>query len=269
MADEPEEVPEGEEVLELEVKDIAPEPEAKEPDAPQAEDDEEVILTIGDEVSPASGEENATIRQMREALKAKEDRIRELERGTESKPIEIGEEPSLESCNYDEDAFKADWKAWNSRNTEAEAAKTKARQAVEEVQTRWNAKLAEYGTQKDTLRARDFETAEAAVLNDFSEVQQSIVISGAKNKALVVLALGRNPARRAELAKLTDPIEFAVAIGQLEAQTKMERRKPATNPEGRVQGSGSTTSQEALSDKLPADEWARRRNEQVRAANRR
>jgi hypothetical protein len=75
--------------------------------------------------------------------------------------------------------------------------------------------------------------------------------------------LGKHPEKLRQLASIADPIEFAFAAAKLEGQTKMERRKPATQPESRVSGAGVIPKQ-GLSDRISTEEWVRRRNEQIR-----
>ena len=64
------------------------------------------------------------------------------------------------------------------------------------------------------------------------------MVQGAKNPALVVYAIGKNPAKAKELAAITDPVKFAFAVANLEAQLKVTPRKSKPEPE-RVPGGAS------------------------------
>jgi hypothetical protein len=54
----------------------------------------------------------------------------------------------------------------------------------------------------------------------------------------VIYALGKNPKKAAELAKLTDPVKFAFAVAKLEKELKVTNRRAAPAPERVVQGTG-------------------------------
>ena len=43
-------------------------------------------------------------------------------------------------------------------------------------------------------------------------------------------------AKAKEIAAIKDPVKFAFAIAKLEAQLKVSTKKPAVQPEGRIQG---------------------------------
>jgi hypothetical protein len=242
MADMLNEKPEGEvdsgDVLDLTEADRLPDQEegGAGGDKPEGEDDFEVVALFGEEASPASTDDNATIRQMRDALREKDQRIKELERGSEAKAIELGPKPTLETCEYDEERLDQELDAWHDRKREVDAAKSEAQREADKAKERWNAKLGTYGQQKDKLPVKDFEAAEAEVLSALSPLQQSIIIQGAERKAELVYALGRHPEKLREIAAITDPVEFAWAAAKLEGQAKVERR-PRTQPEGTVKGS--------------------------------
>ena len=70
-----------------------------------------------------------------------------------------------------------------------------------------------------------------------STTQQGIILQGAENPALVIYALGKNPAKLKEMAAITDPVKYAFAVSKLETQLKVTQRK-APPPERTVQGTG-------------------------------
>jgi len=81
----------------------------------------------------------------------------------------------------------------------------------------------------------------------FNITQQGVVLQGADNPALVIYALGKNPKKAAELAKIEDPVKFAFAVAKLEKELKVTNRKAAPAPErmisstGRVSGAVDST----------------------------
>jgi hypothetical protein len=72
----------------------------------------------------------------------------------------------------------------------------------------------------------NFEDAEGVVQETLSKPQQAIIVQGAKNPALVIYALGNNPTKARELARISNPVEFAFAVANLEAQLKVNRKTP-------------------------------------------
>ena len=74
--------------------------------------------------------------------------------------------------------------------------------------------------------------------DQFNVTQQGIIVQGADNPALVVYALGKNPKKAKELASITDPVKFAIAVGKLETQLKVTNRKAPPPPEKTLQGTG-------------------------------
>jgi uncharacterized membrane protein len=81
------------------------------------EGDETVVAFDGEE--PEAEPENSTVRQMRQALREKDKRIKELEQSSAPKPIEVGEKPTLASCDYDEDKFAEELEAFKDREAAA------------------------------------------------------------------------------------------------------------------------------------------------------
>ncbi len=123
----------------------------------------------------------------------------------------------------------------HERKQKVEAFEAEKKQAVENQQESWAKRQVRYTERKAEHSFKDFNEAEELVTNTFDATQQGIIVQGAEDSALVVYALGRNPKKLEELAKISDPVEFAVAIGRLESQLKVTSRK-APPPEKKVAG---------------------------------
>lgn len=213
-------------------------------------DAEEVVVTIGDEEPPAPEEdENGApdwVRELRKLNREKDKRIRELEAkvtatAAPEKAVAVGEEPTLEGCDYDTERFKTEFKAWTERTREAEQQEAKKRDAAETEKKSWQGKLDAYGKAKTELKVKDFEDAEAVVTENLSITQQGVILHGADNPALLIYALGRDSKRAKELAAITDPVKFAFAVAKLETQLKVTPRKSAPVPDKTVRGSAPVT----------------------------
>jgi hypothetical protein len=265
MAEEQGETPATEEqVLEL-TEEVQASEESEVQTEEAGSDDEEVVVSFGDEAAPASEEAPEWVRDLRKRNRELERELAEAKKAQAPTVPEVGDKPTLESCDYDEDRFETEFNSYLDRKSKAEAAKSEAQKAQDAVRERYQAKVETYGNQKQTLGVKDFDEAEAEVLGALNPAQQSILIHGAENKAQLVYALGKHPEKLRALASIADPIEFAFAAAKLEGQAKMERRRPATTPESQVSGSGQLGQPKtALDDKQSNEEWMKRRREQVR-----
>lgn len=213
------------------------------------DDDDSVVVTIGDEKPPVEDEEEKTapkwVKDLRKQTKEQAKRIRELEQeaaakaAPASKVPELGPKPTLEDSDWDAEDFEQKLTAWHERKRQVEQEQTKANEQAENQKKEWQGRLDTYAKAKTELKVRDFDDAESTVLSTLSVTQQGIIVQGADNSALVVYALGKNPAKAKELAGITDAVKFAFAIAKLETQLKVQAKsKSAPPPEGKVR-SGS------------------------------
>ena len=148
--------------------------------------------------------------------------------------------PTLESYDYDAEKYEAALTSYFEQKRQQADEAARAKEAEAQRQAGWQAQLNRYATAKADLKLPDYDDAESAVQDQFSEVQQSIMLSGAENPALLVYALGKNPAKAKELAAITDPVKYAFAVAKLETTLKVTPRK-APPPEKSVSGTGSTS----------------------------
>lgn len=213
---------------------------------PNQDDDDEVLVSIGEESPPQSEEPRAPewVRELRKQNREKERRIRELEAKlqtttqTENKPVVLGAKPKLEDHDYDTDKFEAALSDWYERKRVTDQEAEKARQAEQAQLDAWQSRLDSYGKARAELKVRDFEDAESTVQELLDVTQQGIVVQGADNPALVIYALGKNPKKAKELADIKDPVKFAFTVAKLERELKVTNRKAAPPPERTVQGTG-------------------------------
>lgn len=226
-----------------------------------ANEDDEIIVTIGDE-EPKPDEETAPawvkeVRQRNRELSKENKELRKAqEASAEPESVVVGKKPSMDDpdIDYDSDKFEAALTSYYDRKREADAAAKEIEAANESQAKAWQGTLDGYGASKEALKVKDYDDAESAVQDSLSEVQQAIILHGADNPALVVYALGKNPGKVKELAGITDNVKLAFAVAKLEAQLKMTKRKPASNPEGSLQGSGAVAgTSEATLKRLEAE----------------
>lgn len=204
------------------------------------EDDEGDALVINLDGEEDEEEDTVPIRSLRQANRDQKKRIRELEKQLEGQETpddaqELGDKPTLEDFDYDQEKHAEALIEWNDRKRELDAKKEadtkKAEEAKEAYQNRFDA----YQKAKAELKAKDFDEAEDVARENLSVVQQSVIIAHAKRPELVIYALGKNPEKAADLAKEEDPIAFAFKVAQLEANMKVTGTKKP-KPEKRLKG---------------------------------
>ncbi len=206
--------------------------------------EEEVVVTIDGEEPPEDehGKAPPWVKEVRKQNREQAKVIRELQtqlsKSTEQKPATLGAKPKLEDFDYDAEKYEQELASWFDKKRAVEAEAEKARKAQEAQQQQWQNTLESYGKAKAALKARDFDDAEATAQEIFNATQQGVVLEGTDNPALVVYALGKNAKKAAELAKITNPVKFAVAIGKLEEKLKVQTKKTAPPPERVIKSSG-------------------------------
>lgn len=215
------------------------------------EDEEELVIGFdGEEAAPASEGDNSVIREMRRKLREKEREIADLRKGSEPKRIEVGEEPSLEGCDYDEDRFKSEWSAWKAREKQAAEQETEAQERTKKEQAAWGERIRVFETGKTRLAVADFDDAEAEVSTALSNETMAIIMHSDKSAELVY-ALARNPAKLEELSKL-NPLRAAMMVGKLEDRVTMSKRK-LPDPDRPVNGNAAPASADKQLARLEKD----------------
>lgn len=245
------------EVVDEVVDDIQDEEAIEKPDASeesepvtiQDEDDEEEdrVVTIGDEEPEAVAEEEEApdkgelVKKLRKVTRGLEKKNKALQRQIDAnakaaevvKPIELGEKPTLKSCEYNDEKFEKAIIEYDARKRKVDAQEKQRAELAEEEAKTWNSRKEQYAELKQEHKFKDFDEAEELVSTTFSKTQQGIVVQGAKDAAILVYALGKNPKKLEELAKIKNPVDFTFAVANVEAQLKVKSKK-APAPEKRV-----------------------------------
>jgi hypothetical protein len=219
---------------EIEVPEAEPEEVPEQPAEPEPEP-EEITVAIGDETPAEEEQEKAPewVRDLRKQHRELQRKVREYEARDQVAPKvkPLGEKPTLEGSDYNTEQYEAALEAWYRQRDEQAKLEAQAKAQAEEAERSWKSRLDSYGKAKADLKVRDFEDAEAVVLESFNQTQQGVVLHGADNPAMVVYALGKNPKKAKELASIADPVRFAFAVAKLESQLKIVPRAKPPAPE--------------------------------------
>lgn len=215
----------------------------------------EVTIQIGNEKPPAEEKAPGWVREVRQKNRELARENAELRKKVDGQQtVSVGKEPTLEEFDYDADKFKSAYAAWLQKKNRADADAQKLVEVQKTEQVAWQGKLDAYGTAKSAIKVPDIDEAEALVQETLSEKQQAIILKGAKNPALLVYALGKNPAKVKELAGISDLVEFAFAVANVESQLKITKKPAPPAPEKKVEGTGSKSgSVDSTLDRLRAD----------------
>ncbi len=229
-AETPETAPEAEADAESEAE-AQPEGEATEVD--------EIVLA-GEDAKPRE-KESEPIRMIRKEIREKEKRIRELEeklqqtQPTPSAP-KLGPRPKPEDFDFDDEKYEAAMEDYTRRKLEVEQSAKEAQRRAEEQQKTWSSKVERMQSRIAEIKMDDDEKDAAvfAVKSTLTPLQQTALIQGSSDPAALTIAIGSRPEKLKELAGITDLVQFAVALGRVEAQMSVQKRKPATQPERKI-----------------------------------
>ncbi|HHT0933722.1 phage capsid protein [Serratia marcescens] len=252
------------------------EPEQKEKKAESEQPEEQpddYSLQIGDEEISLNPEEDDHIdgqpapqwvKELRKGFKETQKENRELRRQLEqiqSKPAEaqqpqsdvIPPKPTLESCEYDEEAFEQAMTDWHEKKGRAEQVKQQQQRQQQELQQRLTERLTKHQERAAKLPVKDYREMEDIVRQEIPVIQQEILIHAAdEGSELVAYALGKNQQLRQRVAAETDPIRAAFLLGQISQQVKLAPKpKKAIKPEPEVRGGGADAKQDDFNKLCP------------------
>ena len=229
----------AEDVLEL-VDEIDDLDEDVQTDGVVADDEGEEETAIGfsdEEAAPASEGDSSVIRDLRKANRELAKKLSLQERANQPQAVEVGEKPSMASCEYDEERFEAELDQWKGRKAQADQQAQELQSRAEAVARKNQERVEAFRADKALLRVTDFETAEEEVEASLPAPTMALLMRTGKPAALLY-ALAKSPDRLAALSKLdpsTELVEAALMLGELGAKLKMETRR-AQVPERRISG---------------------------------
>jgi hypothetical protein len=233
--------PDDDEPLELTEElepDESDEQQGDEAENPEVNDeDEQTVVAFEGEEPEAAEPENSTVRQMRQALREKDKRIKELEQSSAPKPIDVGEKPTLAGCDFDEERYEAELDAFKERKAAADRQTQTQAEQNRAANEAWQQDLSEFEQKKGALQFDDRDDVIDTATGSLDMVQQAVVVKAAANPALFLYALGKSEAKRAELSKIQDPIKLAAAVARMEGAVKVTKGRKAPEPDRPLSGS--------------------------------
>ncbi len=258
MADIEATAPEADTTLELDAATETNPVAAEQDNQPDGEDEGELVVSIGEEAPPSDEQSRAPewVRDLRKRDRENVKRIKELEARLQEKEqpaaVSLPAKPTLEGCDYDAEAFEANLAKWYDAKRAHDETAAQQRKLEEAAEQAWQQKVAAYQESKAKLPAHDVDEAEDLVRQTFNETQWAILVDGLDNPALVIYALGKNPAKAKELAAVGSLSRFAVLAGRLETEVKTSKRTAKPSPETSITGlaAGGTRGTDATLERL-------------------
>lgn len=226
---------------------------------------EDLVVTIGEDAPPPEEDVSRAPnwvkdvrRQNRELVRKTHELEAKLKQYLPSEEVTLGKKPVLEDYEWDAAKFTQALDDWYARKQQLEVKQREQQTKEEREQAAWQAKLNAYEESKAKLAVEDYEEAESFIKDTFSVTQQAVIVKSSKNPAQLVYVLSKYPSKAKEFASITDPVEFAWAMSELETKVKVDRKngttpRPESIPSGSGTGISSTTSSDAKLDKLRAE----------------
>lgn len=246
-----------------------------ETDGEQAEEQtDEYSLRVGDEEIPLTEEDDdhvdgqpapQWVKDLRKNNREKDKELRELRRQLEqvqSRPTEqqpqqqvdvIPPKPTLESCEYDEEAYETALTDWHEKKSRAEQSKQQQERQQQEYQQRFQQRVEAHKQRAAKLPVKDYQEMEEIVRAEVPDLHKEILIHCAdEGSELIAYGLGKSQQLRQRVAAETDPIRAAFLLGQISKQVSLAPKpKKAIKPEPEVRGGGADAKQDDFNKLCP------------------
>lgn len=209
-----------------------------EADASESDADEVVIEFDGAEVE----DETPLVKKLRQEIRDTHRKLSERST-TQEAEIVVGDKPTLESCEYDEDRFDRERDAWDDRRRAAERQQQNQQTAEQQRAAEYRDLEISYraSAAKLPVRQEEFDAADQAVRAALPEAIQVAIAKYIDEPAKVVLALGKYPAKLDAIAAEPDPVRQLFMIRDLQGAIKVTTRRAAPPPERETIQTGSAS----------------------------
>jgi hypothetical protein len=166
-----------------------------------------------------------------------------------------GERPALKDFDGDENLLADALVKWAKANDAFEAEQAAIKAKSDSLAAAYRAKI-------EKLGRSDYKQQQDIVSAALTHEQQVILLQKTKETAALVYGLGKDPAKLRRLAAINDPLDFHVALLDIERTMKInDKRKPPNPPESVVRGnSGGAVLKDRTLERLEkqADETGNR-----------
>lgn len=204
--------------------------------------------------------ETPLLRDIRKMLREEKKRARQLEqelqtlKAPKSDDAYLGPKPTLEDVDYDAQAYGEKLEAWLDRKAKIDAKVRQQQEEQEKANRSWQEKVNAYTEAKKELPPDEIEDAEDIVQTLFNPTQQGIMLNGlGAGAAKLVVELGKNTVKAKALSEIRDPVEFAIAIGEMKASMNTGNKRTAPPPEKPLSGGSKSPGGSSKLEELRAE----------------
>lgn len=249
-------IDEQDDVLGLDEEQIVEEPQDENESEDQPDDEAEPFVGFADEQEQAPTPEPDLVKHLREEIRKRDKRLAEVSKASSPEPdIVVGPRPKAVDFDFDDERFEAALDEWEEQKAAAAAQSTRREEAKRAQEQAWSQVTQRYAEKKAALRFADRDQAEQVALDTLSPTAQALIAKQADDPALFMYAVGKSPAKLAELARIDaegDPFAVVKAVTKMEATLTTKRAGPRPpNPDTPVRGKPiAATSADKVMEKL-------------------
>lgn len=194
---------------------------------PQDENDEqaEEELTFGDTEEDDSAPDLP--KRLREEIKKRDrelaqakKRLAELDKPAAA--IDVGERPTREQFDWDDEAYDKAIDEWNELRLQAQQQAEQPNDLQEEAKQ----DVQKLTTGLTTLSYADAQEVTQSATEALTAEQQFVIASAAKEPAKLLYALGKNPDRLKALLDIRNPVKFIAEVARMETQMTTRTKTP-------------------------------------------
>ena len=172
-------------------------------------------------------DETPLVKLLRAELRDTKKEASDLRKATAPVPIVVGDKPDLwDSCEGDPDRYETELLAWKSRKDRAEQQQRDAEHTDQVSAQEFQRSHVAYKAKAQLLGVKDFQASEDTVCAALPMPVQNAIVQYMQDPAKLVYALGKHPAKLAEIAAQTDPLRAILMLHDLEKKVVVNRRKP-------------------------------------------
>ena len=213
--------PEDDDVLDLDT--LAEEGEGDEEQ--QEEQAEEEEIGFGDQEEDDSAPDlpkrlRAEIKSRDRELALAKKRLAELDKPAAA--IDVGDRPTREQFDWDDEAYDKAIDEWNERRLRAQQQADQPNDLQEEAKQ----DVQRLTTGISTLGYSDAKEVTEAATEALTAEQQFVIASAAKEPAKLIYALGKNPERLKALQDIRNPVKFIAEVARMETQMTTRTKSP-------------------------------------------
>ena len=199
---------------------------------PEDEGDSEQEFYFGDNKldSPASeeGADKGLVKHLRKTIKEKDRKLQELQRQPQA-PVEqqapLTNPPRMpklddQDIDYNDEVYQQRMAKWAEDSGKYQEQDRARKQQEQQLQSAYQEKLVNYQQRAKALKITGYQEAEQTVMDEVPVHIQNTIILESEKPEMVVLALGRNPELRKQLAEATSPIAIGRLIERIESNQR-------------------------------------------------